>query len=187
MGGKQFEGFATVEGIGPIGIFTLRGDQSSAEMAAAVKAAVGLPVPGKRQTERSGEMGASWMSPDELLLSLPYDAVGAALQAVNAALASTHFLAVDVSDAHAVFRVRGTKAREVLAKLAPVDLSPAAFQPGEIRRTRAAQVAAAFWISAPADTAGVEEFTLVCFRSVAAYVWELLTTEAEAAGEVGIY
>ncbi len=44
-------------------------------------------------------------------------------------------------------------------------------QPGELRRSRTAQVAAAFW---QADGG----YTLVCFRSVAGYVMGLLTHAA---------
>ncbi len=74
-----------------------------------------------------------------------------------------------------MFRVEGAKAAQVLAKLAPVDL--AALAPGELRRTRLAQVAGAFW----ADDAG---YTLVCFRSVAAYVMGLLTHSAMPGSEL---
>ena len=87
------------------------------------------------------------------------------MQKLDKALAGKHHLAVDVSDARAVFRIEGPKAAEVLMKLRPVDLPPLA--PGELRRTRAAQVACAFW----RDDDG---YTLVSFRSVAAYVMGLL-------------
>ena len=75
-----------------------------------------------------------------------------------------------------MFRVEGAKAGQVLAKLCPADL--AAMAPGELRRTRAAQVAAAFW----ADEAG---YTLVAFRSVGAYVMGLLTHSAMPGSELG--
>ena len=87
---------------------------------------------------------------------------------------SNHTLAVNVSDARAVFRISGAHSRDVLAKLAPVDLSPDSFTPGMIRRTRLAQVPAAFWIE------DGDSFRLVCFRSVAQYVFDLLKTAAEA-------
>ena len=86
-----------------------------------------------------------------------------------------HHLAVVVSDARAVFRIEGQKADQVIAKLCPVDLETLA--PGELRRTRAAQVAAAFW----RDETG---FTLVCFRSVASYVMGLLTHSAQTGSEL---
>jgi sarcosine oxidase subunit gamma len=75
-----------------------------------------------------------------------------------------------------VFRIEGAKADQVLAKLCPADLG--ALEPGELRRTRVAQVAAAFW----ADEAG---FTLVSFRSVAGYVMGLLEHSARPGSELG--
>ena len=107
--------------------------------------------------------------------------MAATLSAIGVALSGTHHLAVDVSDARAVFRIAGPQVREVLAKLCPVDLSPAVFQPGDLRRTRAAQVAAALWISGP------DEFTLVSFRSVAGYVFDLLKTVSMPGSEVGLF
>ena len=86
---------------------------------------------------------------------------------------------IDVSDARALFRIDGPGAREVLAKGAPVDLSPAAFGPGDFRRTRLGQVACAFW------TPDGTSFELVCFRSVAAYVFGLLENAAKPGSEVG--
>ena len=80
-----------------------------------------------------------------------------------------------VSDARAVFRVQGGKADQVIAKLAPVDF--AKLGPKELRRTRTAQVAAAFW-------AQDDGYTLVCFRSVASYVMWLLSHSAMAGSEL---
>ena len=54
---------------------------------------------------------------------------------------------------------------EVLQKLSPVDFETLA--PGELRRSRTAQVAAAMWKQD-------QGFTVVCFRSVARYVFDLL-------------
>ena len=71
--------------------------------------------------------------------------------------------------------------REVMAKLAPVDLAPASFTPGMFRRTRIAQVPAAFWM--PQE--GV--FRVVCFRSVAQYVFDVLCVAAQPGSEVGAF
>ncbi|MBC7477529.1 MAG: sarcosine oxidase subunit gamma, partial [Pseudorhodobacter sp.] len=79
------------------------------------------------------------------------------------------------SDARAVFRIEGGKADQVLGKLAPVDL--ASMAPGELRRTRTAQVAAAFWRQG-------DGYSLVCFRSTAAYVMGLLKHSAQVGSEV---
>jgi len=125
--------------------------------------------------------GVAWMSPDELLLLCPYAQVPDRLAVLQSALASDHALAVNVSDARAMFAVSGPQARDVLAKLAPVDLSPAAFTPGMIRRTRLAQVAAAFWM------VDEQTFHIVCFRSVGQYVFDLLKAAAQPGSEVAFH
>ena len=115
------------------------------------------------------------MSPDEYLLVMPYVDVATALAAIAKAFGAEHHLAVDVSDARAVFRVEGDRADQVLRKLVPADLDLMA--QGELRRTRAAQVAVAFW----QHDGG---YTLVCFRSVAGYVMGLLTNAAQPGSEL---
>ncbi|MDP5334258.1 MAG: sarcosine oxidase subunit gamma, partial [Paracoccaceae bacterium] len=67
------------------------------------------------------------------------------------------------------------------AKLAPVDLHPAHVGPGDVRRTRLAQVAGAFWM----PEAG--QINVVCFRSVAQYVFDLLCTAADPAASVDYF
>lgn len=173
--GASFQGFASIREIGPVGMVSLRA-KGLKSLDKAIKAAVGIKVPATRQIEVKGDKACAWMSPDEYLLVMPYAEVAAALAALAKALAGEHHLAVDVSDARAVFRIEGDKADQVLAKLSPVDF--AKLEPGEIRRSRAAQVAAAFW----QQDGG---YTLVCFRSVAGYVMGLLTHSAQPGSELG--
>lgn len=175
LGHASFDGFAKVSEIGPVGMISLRAKADLPGLAAAFKAAVGLAVPGQRQIEIAGDKAAGWMSPDEYLLLLPYAETEAALAAIAEALKGQHHLAVTLSDARAVFRVEGTKADQVLAKLSPVDF--ATLGPKELRRTRAAQVAAAFWKEG-------DGYTVVCFRSVAGYVMGLLSHSALAGSEI---
>ena len=179
LGGASYAGYARIEEIGPVGMITLRGQP--ADLATATQAAIGIALPSPRRIETKGEVSIGWMSPDEYLLILPYTKVRDTLATLHTAMAGQHFLAVDVSDARAVFRISGPQSREVLAKITPVDLSPAAFHPGEMRRTRAAQVAAAFWMGED------QVITLVSFRSVAAYVFALLQTSAMPGAEVGLF
>lgn len=175
LNGAHFDGFARIREIGPLGMITLRAKPDVLGLAGAVAAVTGTPLPAQRRVEVAGDKAAAWMSPDEYLLILPYAGVKAALATLAEQLAGQHHLAVDVSDARAVFRIEGDKADDVLQKLAPADL--AALEPGEIRRTRIAQVAGAFW---KADGG----YTLVCFRSVASYVMGLLTHSAQSGSEL---
>ena len=175
LGGVSFDGFASVREIGPLGMISLRAKPEVPGLEAAVRAVTGTGLPAVRRIEVAGDCAAGWMSPDEYLLILPYDRTGAALAALAEALQGQHHLAVVVSDARAVFRIEGLKADQVLAKLAPVDLDR--MEPGELRRTRVAQVAAAFWRNG-------EGYTLVCFRSTAEYVMGLLRHSALAGSEL---
>jgi len=174
----RFDGIALVEETGLQGMITLRGDLSNRTLKAAATKASGAKMPGQNTANINGATGLCWMSPDELLILCPYAEVTTRLAALTDKLSGTHALAVNVSDARAVFRVHGPSAREVMAKLAPVDLSPDAFTPGTFRRSRMAQVPAAFWMD------DAETFRIVCFRSVAAYMFGLLKTAAMPGSEV---
>jgi len=181
LNGASFSGIASVNESGLAGMITLRGDLASPKLQAAVTAATGARMPEPGTVALSEDGGLCWMSPDELLVLVHYAEVEVKLAEINAGLAGEHALAVNVSDARAVFQVSGDGAREVLGKLCPVDLSAQAFVPGQFRRTRMAQVAAAFWL----DQDG--SFHIVCFRSVADYMFSLLSTAAQSQSEVGVY
>jgi len=177
--GVYYDGYVQVSEMGLQGMLTLRGDLSMLKMAKAVKAAVGVDMPAQRKISMKNGKGAAWMSPDELLLLMPHDQAEATAAKLRKSLGKTHSLIVNVSDARVMFSIKGKGAREVVAKLAPADLR--AFRKGEIRRSRLAQVPAAFWVS------GTDEITVVAFRSVAQYVFDLLKTSAQPGGEVGVF
>jgi len=179
--GATFEGYVSVKEAGLRGMITLRGDLAEPKLKAAVKNLTGVDVPKIGNINLKGTKGAAWMSPNELLLLLPYDKAASGVEKLSKALKGSHFLAVNVSDARAVFQIKGKGTREVLAKISPADLSPDAINPGEIRRTRLAQVAAAFWMR------DQNNFEIVCFRSVASYVFGLLKHSSQADSEVGFF
>ena len=172
-------GIASVTEMGLIGMITLRGDLKEKAIVKAAVAAGGVNVPEQRMCTTQGEHGIAWMSPDELLIMCAYGEVHARLADLQGKLAKSHALAVNVSDARAVFQVTGPHVREVVAKLAPVDMHPDHFKPGMFRRTRFAQVPAAFWME---DEATVQ---IICFRSVAGYMFDLLNIAAQDGSEVG--
>ncbi len=179
--GARFEGLALIEESGLQGMITLRGDLGSRAMRSAVKAAVGVGMPRVNEVEFEAGAGACWMSPDELLLICPHEEAADKVAALGEALAKQHHMAVNLSDARAMFRVSGAGAREVLGKLCPLDMTPDKFEPGQIRRTRMAQVPAAVWVEDD------QVFRVVCFRSVAGYVFDLLQTAAHPDSAVGVY
>ncbi len=168
----------TVRALGPQGMITLRGNLASTKLRDVCTEITGQGLPGSGRANVDGGTGLLWMSPDELLVLVPHDAVSGAIARIDAALSGQHYLAVDVSDARSVIAVDGPAAREVIAKLCPVDMSAEAFGPGTFRRTRMAQIAAAIWMEPD------HALRVICFRSVDRYALDLLTTGAEA-GPVG--
>jgi len=184
LGMARFDGLAGVADCGLQGMITLRGDLSARAVKSAVTTATGITGPKQPRPLQivTGKAGtAAWMSPDEMLLLCPYGEVDAVLAAMQQKLAKAHALAVDVSDARALLQVTGPSAREVMAKLCPLDLSPATFQPGTIRRTRMAQIPAALWMEDEMS------FQVICFRSVADYAFNLLKTAAQPESGVGYF
>lgn len=178
-GAAYSDGIAAVRELGLSGMVTLRGDLAEKKLIKAVKSHAGA-MPGQREVAFKGGNGAAWMSPDELLLICDHGQAGTLVAQLEKALAGAHFMAVNVSDARAVFEVSGAHAREVLAKLMPVDFAPGAFEPGMIRRSRMAQVPAAVWMQED------DAFRIVCFRSVAQYVFDVLGVAAQPGSEVGV-
>ncbi|MEL6522435.1 MAG: sarcosine oxidase subunit gamma family protein [Pseudomonadota bacterium] len=177
LGGAVCEGPVRVTELPVLGMITVRGDLSTD----AIRSAMAGEVPGARQIVPQGDRALAWMSPDELLLILPYKDVPATLENLNGTLQNQHALVVDVSDARTVFEISGPGAREILAKLCPVDLHPDQFGPGEMRRTRAAQVPVAFWMERE------NMFRLICFRSVSRYVFDILAGAAHPAARLDIF
>lgn len=154
------------------GMITLRCD------VAATVNILGLAVPAVGECVVHGDRMLAWMSPDEVLLVLPHDGVDAAMAHISQQFQEVNHLVVDVSDARALFALTGAGLREVIAKLAPVDMHPGSFGPGQFCRSRLGQVAAAFWMTDNGD------LNLICFRSVADYVMALLAQSAKD-GQVG--
>ncbi|MGP3696349.1 sarcosine oxidase subunit gamma [Rhodobacter sp. NSM] len=175
LGNASFEGFATIRELGPTGMVTLRAKHDLPVLPEALQKVLGVGLPGQRRILSAGNVRVGWMSPDELLILMPYAEVAGKVAALTEALGGAHALVVDVSDARCLFAIEGPTAAQVLMKLCPVDM--AALEADELRRTRLAQVAAAFW----AEEGG---FRLVAFRSVAAYVMGLLTHSAQPGSEI---
>lgn len=175
----HYSGLVVLAEAGLTGMITLRGDLASAKLTGAVHEATGAAMPAVRRIETGATGRAAWMSPDELLLIVPYRQAAAVVAGLETALAGEFATAADVSDARAMMTISGAQTRDVLAKLCPVDF--AGFAVGEVRRTRAAQVAAALWRD---DT---DRWSLVCFRSVGQYVWDTLRTVSQPGGAVGLY
>ncbi|MEM7547103.1 MAG: sarcosine oxidase subunit gamma family protein [Pseudomonadota bacterium] len=182
VNGASFVGpDAVIFDLGPVGMITVRGDLTSKAFTSAVTDVTGGALPGIRGFEVNDLGGIGWMSPDELLLVCDYENAAATTASLQKAQGEQHSLVVNVSDARTMFRLEGAGVRELIAKGAPVDMSPDAFGPGDLRRSRLGQVAAAFWAEADGS------FRLVCFRSVGAYVFDWLCASAKDGMRPGLF
>ncbi|MCA0940738.1 sarcosine oxidase subunit gamma [Salipiger pacificus] len=175
--GAISEGALTVRDAGPTGMIALRGDLSDPAFTGPVEALAGVPVPGVWQASGSDTRALLWMSPDELLLLMPYGEPRSAAPRLQAELDGQGVFALvqDVSDMRVRLKVEGSQMREALARLTPADVSPAAFRAGSLRRTRISQAAAAIYMLSD------ERAEVFCFRSVADYAFRLLSGAARNA------
>ena len=163
----------------PRGMFAVKGDLADEALREAACAAAGTEFPEAGQVV-IGEGGLVWMAPDEILLLTEADRRGEALGRLRRMAKGRHVLVEDVSDMRAGFVLEGAEVRDVLARVTPADVSPGALPPGRVRRTRVGQVAAAVWF--PEES----QAEVLCFRSVGAYVLEMLE-EAAASGPLGLH
>ena len=100
---------------------------------------------------------------------------------ISDAFKNFNALIADVSAARVVFCLSGTRVREVIAKLAPVDIAPDRFNINEFRRTRFGQISAAFWFVSG------EKVRVMCSRSYSEYMFSLLCRASENGSEVGLW
>lgn len=180
LGGAASEGLVRVAEIAPLGMVSLRGDLGQGALRAVVAEVTGYEVPPPLTAAGTSSSGVGWMSPDELLLFVAPGSAAVAVERIDEALADIHHLALDVSDARAALAIEGAASRDVLAKVTPIDLHPSAAPLGSFRRTRLAQIPAAIWI-------GEGGATVLCFRAVARYAFDVISTSARPGGEVEYY
>lgn len=153
----------------PVGMITLKADLGNKTTSTQIKKALGVAVPKPRQIKS----GVAWMAADELLIMVAEgDSTDEIISRLNDEIKAP-ILAVDVSEARAVFTLKGKGGREVLAKGAPIDLSPEAFGKSDFRRTRLGQVAVAFWVESE------DEFRLICFASMREFMFDWLCNAAQ--------
>lgn len=182
---RDYRGIAVIRAEPPCGMITLRGKPEAATALARIGDRLGVAMPEPLGVTQKGGNALLWMSPDEMLAICPASKLSGHLTALKKALKGHHALAVDVSDARVRFSVSGPHAREVLAKLVPIDMSHEGFTPGMVRRTRLGQVAAALWLDETPD--GVSAIQIVCFRSVGDYVFDALKIAAQPGSEVHLF
>ena len=173
---RSYSGYVKVSEKTAVGMLTVRGDLRSSKFKTSFTKAVGTKLPKEREVILARN-DVAWMSPDELLIFCDYADVSGLSQKLQMELKDQHHMLVNVSDARALFEVSGSAIREVIAKLAPVNIST--LEIGEIRRTRFSQIAAAFWLTSETS------LSVICFSSVADYMFNLLKTSSMPNSKVG--
>lgn len=145
-------------------------------LAAAVRAAYGLDLPETPRRIEGSSLAFAWAGSDQWLAmtedSGRYD-LESELRAATAGLASVS----DQSDGRAVMRLSGPRARDVLAKLIPIDFHPRAFQPGHVAITHASHIGVIVW-----QLDDVPAYEIAPFRSLAGSLWRWL---GDAGAEFG--
>jgi sarcosine oxidase subunit gamma len=124
----------------------------AAALSAALEAAHGLSFPAPGAVLSDGGVSIAWSGLDQAFLM---GVAPAPALAVHAALS-------DQSDGWARLVLDGPAARDVLARLVPIDLSPAACPPGSARRTLLGHMPALI------VHRGGDGFDILLFRSMAA-------------------
>ncbi len=118
-----------------------------------------LPAPGTRIEGKN--VALAWTGPGQWLAAAERGGgrdLEQELKPLLAGLASV----TDQSDARAVIRISGPRARDVLAKGVPVDLHPRVFKPGAVAITHASHIGIILWQLDAAPT-----YEIAMFRSYA--------------------
>lgn len=121
--------------------------------------ALGLPFPAPNRSVEQGGLRLLWSGAGQAL------AIGALPRGLDGKAALS-----DQSDAWAVMQLSGEGAEAVLARLTPVDLNPAVFQPGHVLRSEVAHM------NAVLARLAADRFEIMVFRSMA--VWAVHEVEA---------
>ncbi|WP_158283978.1 sarcosine oxidase subunit gamma family protein [Azospirillum sp. TSO22-1] len=154
----------------PTGKILLRGDPADRLFHRVVTQTLGAEPPTEPNRVRAGRSGPIvWFGPDEWLAEVPDGDCRRRVEELQRGLAGTHAAAVDVSDYHAVFRLSGARARDVLAKTCPLDLRPGSFGPGHCARSRLGQASICVILADPSPV-----FRIFVPRSIADYAGQLL-------------
>ena len=119
-----------------LGHLNLRGNPDDARFTKAAADVLGLDLPTVPNTvAEEGEVLALWLGPDEWLVVTPADVQTSLSDTLEDALEGTHAAVTDVTGGQTVITLRGSSARDVLAKGCPLDLHRSVFGPGQCAQT----------------------------------------------------
>jgi heterotetrameric sarcosine oxidase gamma subunit len=137
--------------------------------AEALNTALGFALPSTPRRITENATTYLWAGPNAWLVFSESPELTGELAAKAENLAAV----TDQSDGHFLVRVKGPHAREILAKLVPIDLHESVFAPDAVAITLAAHIGIKIWREE-------DGFVVACFRSFAAALHHTLL---EAANE----
>ena len=144
------------------------------QVKAAIRERYGVDLPDTPQRVEGKDIAFIWAGPDQWIAIAERGQdreIEVELKPLLDGLSSV----VDQSDARAVVRISGPRARDVLAKGVPIDLHPRAFEANNVAITHASHIGIIFW---QIDDAPAYEIAM--FRSFAdSFAHWLLESSAE--------
>lgn len=153
-----------------IGKVNLRGQTADPLFRAAVKDATGTEPPAKaNRVAVAGHRQVIWLGPDEWLVTAPAAEESTLAANLRARLMGQHAAVTMVGEARAVIALAGGAAREVMAKLCPLDLHSRAFSVGDCAQSLVARVQALVHQRSEAPL-----YDLYVDRSYASWLWQRL-------------
>ncbi len=124
------------------------------------------------------------LAPGEWLLFSEYLSAGRLFEQVQPAVDPHHTAALDVSAGLAVFRLAGGASSWLLHKLCGLDFHDHHPVAAHAARTRLQQVAVTLHYHRPGGLGNACVFDLICDRSLARYLWQLLLASIPHAEEL---
>lgn len=147
----------------------------SAALSKAIAAAYNFALPGVGQSAGTPALSFHWCGADQYYAIAEGWAEGDLYRELRKRLEGLASCS-DQSHGRIILRIKGPKARELLAKGTPIDLHPSAFGPGKSAVTQMAHVGVHL------IQTGEDAFELSVFRGFSENFWEWLTEQAEEFG-----
>jgi heterotetrameric sarcosine oxidase gamma subunit len=147
-------------------------------------AACDIPLPAEVNQRLGQDPSVICLAPGEWLLFSEYLSASRLCEQVQAAVEPRHTAALDVSAGLAVFRLAGSAAPWLLNKLSGLDYQRNRAAAAHAARTRLQQVAVTLHYHRPGGLGNECVFDLICDRSLARYLWQLLIASIPHAEEL---
>jgi sarcosine oxidase subunit gamma len=132
----------TITAAAPRAAAGIAGFRDRDRLLAALQAEFGADIPSTPRFVQTGALTLSCLAPARYFVTAPRDSdLPARLAESLAGLAAV----TDQSDLWACFSLSGSRSRETLARVVPVDLTPAKFRAGDLALTRAGHLDVRLW------------------------------------------